>query len=408
MAGRAELNPPLAEGRPLKKRLKDSMAAETTDGTEGITAIFRRKVLLKRLVNKKMAAMDSATEITEGDIDASSVVLFSVFGRYGDSVIAFKVIGEFTALNPSKKCILVTTHQLAPYARRLLPKLEVHSINIWKNPLKLLRLARRLKGAKIDLGFNPWSHGEDSEYPLTFAKRCLPYKVFSTHSKEYNLYARIREYLFIRPKGAIKPAPASIEGIASGSKVNNILIAPFSKDLTKSLSGADLDLLVKEVEGRFPGCSIKVALDKGDQGKLKTEVDTFFFGKKRKKSEEFLRLVDWADLFIGVDAGPLHLADALGVSSIGIFGPTAPETVLDLGSRVLAFRDPSLSGHFCFVKNCSRPVCIHRLFTGKALRDEDSEPVDFNRKVVLEEDECVLDDHVLEVSAGRLQKSGER
>ena len=372
--------------------------------------ILQRYTMLKRLLHKRVAEAAGGGAITGKEIDAARIVLFSVFGRYGDSIIAFKVIDEFTALHPEKKYLLITTPQLAPYALRLLPGVEIHPINVIKEPFKLLKLTHMIRNAGVDLGFNPWSHGEDSEYFITFAKRFLAYKTFSTHPKEYNLYARIREYLFIRPKGGERPAaPISIEELAPGSKVLSVLIAPFSKDLTKSLSGADLSTLIKEVEARFPGCAVTVALDKADRKKLPLRTKLFLFGKKRmSKSEEFLRLVEAADLFIGVDAGPLHLADALGVSSIGIFGPTAPETVLDPGSRVLALRDPSLAGHFCFVRSCGEPVCIHRLFTGGGLKGGDSARVDFQRTPALEEDECVLDEGAAAIPAGEQRMPGGR
>ncbi len=355
--------------------------------------------MLKRLLHKRVTgaahAKGASGAITGKEIEASRVILFSVFGRYGDSVIAFKVIGEFTALHPEKKYLLITTHQLAPYALKLLDGVEIHSINVRKEPLKLLKLVRIIKKAGVDLGFNPWSHGEDSEYFITFAKRFLAYKAFSAHPKEYNLYARIREYLLIKPKRDARPvspvSPISIDRLTGGVKVENVLIAPFSKDPTKSLSRADLSTLVKEVAARFPGSAVTVAIDKADREKLKLDTKLFLFGKSLSKSEEFLRLVEATDLFIGVDAGPLHLADTLGIKSIGIFGPTAPETVLDEDSDVLALRDPSLAGHFCFVRSCTEPACIHRLFTGGGLKNEDNSPADFGGAMVLEEQECVLD-----------------
>jgi hypothetical protein len=72
-------------------------------------------------------------------------------------------------------------------------------------------------------------------------------------------------------------------------------------------------------------------------------------------------LLEKSDLVISVDAGPLHLADKLGLRTIGIFGPTTPLGVLDRRTRVVALRDGSLAGFFCGVK-CLDPLCIHRLF----------------------------------------------
>ncbi len=92
----------------------------------------------------------------------------------------------------------------------------------------------------------------------------------------------------------------------------------------------------------------------------------FVFGKTRSASAAFLNLLEGADLVISVDAGPMHLADKLGLRTIGIFGPTTPQGVLDRATRVVAVRDETLAGFFCGVK-CRDPRCIHRLFQGDVL-----------------------------------------
>ena len=45
-----------------------------------------------------------------------------------------------------------------------------------------------------------------------------------------------------------------------------------------------------------------------------------------------------ADLFIGNDSGPMHLASASGTKVIGLFGPTSPERFAPYGKRYTALR----------------------------------------------------------------------
>jgi len=61
---------------------------------------------------------------------------------------------------------------------------------------------------------------------------------------------------------------------------------------------------------------------------------------------ELIALLRRARLFIGGDTGPLHLAAALGVPVVGIFGPTNPARNGPFGTRSVVLRNPtSLTSH---------------------------------------------------------------
>ncbi len=320
--------------------------------------------------------------ITVADIRESSVILFSVFSRYGDSVIAFKAINEFILANPLKKYIILTTYQALPYAEKIITgKAELYGINKRKSPFKFLRIISGLKKARIDLGFNPWSHGEESNFFLTFAGKFSFYDKSSSYPKEYNLYDRVREYLLLKPKDASIKTPQL-------KNIRNIVVSPFSTDLTKNLSLNDVAALISQVKDRFPDSKITVAVQKHELPGLEIAADKFIYKKDPKKSEEFKNLLLASDLFIGVDSGPLHIASALGINSIGIFGPTAPEAILDKNSNVLSIRHKSLNGFFCFVRECKDPLCIHALFEDNFLNNKAD--VSFNKKIILETGKCPL------------------
>lgn len=56
---------------------------------------------------------------------------------------------------------------------------------------------------------------------------------------------------------------------------------------------------------------------------------------------ELAALLRSATLFVGSDTGPLHLAAALDVPCVGLYGPTNPAVCGPYGPRHLALRDPS-------------------------------------------------------------------
>ncbi|MBF0557743.1 MAG: hypothetical protein HQL08_03070 [Nitrospirae bacterium] len=317
------------------------------------------------------------------DIKNASSVLFSVFGRYGDSIIAFKVINEFVRMYPGKKYIILTSHQTLPYAKSLIKGSDVnfYSVNKRRDPIRLFRIISLLKKENPDIGLNPWSQGDDSRFFITFARNFSFFGSFFTHPKEYNLYKTARDYLLMdQLAGETNPAQTAV--------IKNILISPFSTDVTKSMGSDDLASLLRFVDHRFPGADVTVALQKSDRHDVPQQAQKFLFGKGRRSSEDFLRLLKSSDLFIGVDAGPLHLADAIGVKSIGIFGPTAPETVLDRGSAVVPLRLPGLQNIFCFVRECRNPLCIHNLLKNDPL--EYMTTMNFSTKPLLEVNKCVI------------------
>jgi len=73
---------------------------------------------------------------------------------------------------------------------------------------------------------------------------------------------------------------------------------------------------------------------------------------------ELVGLIREAEGFVGVDSGPLHLADALGIPAIGLYGPTSDTSWGLLGprSRVLTTR-PSCAP--CYRDDGIVPICRH-------------------------------------------------
>jgi len=330
-----------------------------------------------------MSGRDKA--VSKADIENSGVVLFSVFSRYGDGITSFKIIREFISYYPMKQYIVITSPQLYPYARTIIREnIDIIYVNKRRNPLKLLKIIWHLKRAKVDLGFNPWSHGDESEFFITFAKKYSVYKKRAHYPKYYNVYDRVREYLLLKSKEVRLTTPCIDDGT-----IKNIVIAPFSTDVKKNLDRSDISALIEQLKNKFDSPDITIALPRKElQNAGNSPVRRLILGKSAKQSETFLKLLSTADLFIGVDAGPLHLADALGIRSIGIFGSNAVETFMDKDSNILPIRNEKLAGIFCFVASCTNPVCIHEMFKDDIFNHVAL--VDYDREITLEKNVCRL------------------
>lgn len=81
-----------------------------------------------------------------------------------------------------------------------------------------------------------------------------------------------------------------------------------------------------------------------------------------RRLDEVAALLAAADVHVGADSGPLHLASALGTSAVGLFGPASPRLTAPLG-----FRGEALHVAFpcapCDQRRCVSPAepCIHAL-----------------------------------------------
>lgn len=315
--------------------------------------------MIKLIYKRKLSKINKTQGIDITDIKNSKKILFSVFSRYGDGIISFQIIKEFIKKYPEKFYTIITPVQQFPYANDILKNLKNIKIIDYnkKNLFNLFKITTFLKKENFDLGFNPWSFGENSEYFIAFAKKQKFYKNFSNYQKYTkidNLYDRIREYLFL----PINKKKQIINFDISNLKKKTIILAPFSTDITKNLSIENINTIIK----KFNKSNIILALPK-DKSNYKFNVKKFIFYKNKRNSEKFLQLMKETDIFIGVDSGPLHLAIALNKPSIAIFGPTAPQTILNNNQKIKIIRNTTLQNTFCFVRECKNPICIHNIIT---------------------------------------------
>jgi ADP-heptose:LPS heptosyltransferase len=308
---------------------------------------------MKFIYKKYAKKIDKSMKVSKDEIEQSKTILFSVFSRYGDGIIAFMIIKEFILKYTDKEYILITSLQHYPYAKEILkefPNITIKCFNK-RNPLSIFILSKYLKTKNIDLGFNPASFGDDSVYFILFAKKYSAFKYCKQFTDKNNSYDKVREYFHLDLKKEKEAIDFKI------NKDMKVLIAPISTEIPRSLSIENIKFLQNYFKNSV------LALPKNEAKNFKNS-NLFIFKKNQKSSLEFIKLLKEVDLFIGVDSGPLHIALALNKKSIGIFGPTAPSVILNNKQEIKIIRDKRLEGIFCS-KRDGEPKCIYDIINEK-------------------------------------------
>lgn len=258
------------------------------------------------------------------DIKKSKKILFSIFSRYGDTIIDLVVIKEFISLYPDKEYLLLCPRQMKPYVEEILPMTECLAFNK-RNIFEMLRVTSLLKKRSFDIGFNPWSNGLDSCYFLTFCQRFLFYKDFQKPI-EINHYEVVRRYLMLKEKSWF------INKLTLKQNYKRILICPESTDVKRSLSIKEIDKTILDLNElyNFPKIII-AAIGKKYQ---RNECDFFNFEKTAESSSKFLKLIKMNELLVCADSGPLHVALALNKDLIVIMKNTDARVVFNSGSTL--------------------------------------------------------------------------
>tara|TARA_B100000795_G_scaffold129022_1_gene96138 strand:- start:14 stop:877 length:864 start_codon:yes stop_codon:yes gene_type:complete len=258
------------------------------------------------------------------DIERSKKILFSIFTRYGDTIISIVVIKEFIKKFPNKKYLILCSRQMEPYVKELLPRLECVSLDK-RNLLDVIKLNSTLKKRKIDIGFNPWSFGYESSYFLTYCQNFFFYKDYKK-SKQVNHYEVVRQYLYLEPKKWL------ISDLVTGSNYKKILICPHSTDSSRSIPNIKIDNVVSNLLQKYPNSEITIAsMDRAD---FRLTHNQFYFNKTAESSQNFIDLVKQSDLMVCADSGPLHIANALNKPLIAFFNTTKPEIVINSGDAL--------------------------------------------------------------------------
>ena len=258
------------------------------------------------------------------DIKNSTKILFSIFTRYGDTIIDLVVIKEFIKRYPNKDYLILCPRQMKPYVRELLPNIECLALNK-RNFFDMLKVNALLKKKKYDIGFNPWSNGLDSCYFLSYCRKFLCYKDFKKPDV-INHYQVVRKYLQLPEKDWV------INSLNLNNIYKKILVCPQSTAIERSVSSDQLDKLLSDLVSNYQSPEITVA--SMDKAFFRVGFNKFLFKKSEQSSQQFIDLVKQSELLICSDSGPLHIANALKKPVIVILNETNPEVVINSGSLV--------------------------------------------------------------------------
>ena len=258
-------------------------------------------------------------------IRGSKKILFSIFTRYGDTIIDLVAIEEFIELYPNKEYLVLCPRQMKPYVNELLPDIDCISLNK-RNLFDMLKVNHVLKKWCPDVGFNPWSNGLDSCYFLTYCKKYLCYKDFK-RPKIINHYQVVRRYLNLPEKDW------NINKLILKDNYRKILICPQSTDPKRSMPHLQMDELITNLKQKYKG--VRIIIASMDNSFFREGTEQFIFEKSLNSSEKFIRLFKDTDLAICTDSAPLHIASALGKDLIAIFHITKPEIVINQNTTLL-------------------------------------------------------------------------
>ncbi len=258
------------------------------------------------------------------DIQKANKVLFSLFTRYGDTIIDLVVIKEFITQYSDKQYLVLCPRQMQPYVNELLPNIESVVLNK-RNLFDMLKVDLKLKKWQPDVGFNPWSNGLDSCYFLTYCKKFLCYKDFS-RPNVINHYQVVRRYFQLSEK------TWKVHELKLRQEHQKILICPQSTDENRSISTQHLNQIITDLNRSKNSLNITIAAI--DASYFRSDCNQFLFRKTKQSSQAFIDLVKSNELVICADSAPLHFVLALNKHVKVVFSITNPEVVLNTNSRV--------------------------------------------------------------------------
>jgi len=270
----------------------------------------------------------NSKKISQREISYSKRILFSVFTRYGDTIINLVVIKEFIDKFPNKDYVILIPPQMEPYVEVLLPNTNCYSVNK-RNPIQMYKVQKMLRNWSPDLGFNPWSNGLDSCYFLTYAKKYFCYK-------DYFFKLPINHYDVVRKYLQLPLQQSKFRFIKPKDRYQRVLICPDSTDKKRSINDNELIDIVEKIKKKY-NAFITIAVMNARALENYDFVSYFEFKKTRHSSEKFLRVMNDSDLVISADSAPIHIALALEKDICAIFKTTKIEFVVNNNSNLIRY-----------------------------------------------------------------------
>jgi len=138
-----------------------------------------------------------------------------------------------------------------------------------------------------------------------------------------------------------------------------IVVSPFTRWKSKNWPLSHFAQVARRAYAEFRARLVLVAASREDAERLAALVDVPMLNLAGATSlRELIAVISEADLFLTGDSGPMHIADALGVPLVAIFGPTDPERTGPYFQRDGVVRANVACGP-CFSRRCKKdkPEC---------------------------------------------------
>ncbi len=161
---------------------------------------------------------------------------------------------------------------------------------------------------------------------------------------------------------SLRYADSQFEGVGYTNENKTVLIHPGSGSPHKCLPSEVLGRLVQEV-ARDPEIRVLICEGPSDRAcveRLLCKIDDKSYGILREKTlEEMSHFLFHADVFLGHDSGFTHLAAAVGLPTVVLFGPTDPAQWQPLGEHVVVETGPACRCQtWTQVQECREKVCV--------------------------------------------------
>ena len=128
--------------------------------------------------------------------------------------------------------------------------------------------------------------------------------------------------------------------------------------------------LAEQITEKFPNTAIVITVGPGEESlgekiQKNCSADTTLAGNI--SLQELVALVDRCELFVSSNTGPLHLACALGKTTIGFYGPTDPVRYLLDGKKNFVFwKELPCSG--CWRRKCKTIKCMKEIGVSEVMK----------------------------------------
>lgn len=268
-------------------------------------------------------------------------------GALGDFVLSWPLALALGRLYPQSRVFYVTAAGKGKLAERVIKVESLDSESGWQRlhgrDADLPQMPRRLlAGAHCVFSFvhrpgDAWEQNVRQHAPSAqiYALRTQPPEGFGGHAAEF-LLSQLTEAPAVH--AAMKQILASIaeRGVGASGAGSAVLLHPGSGSPAKCWPVGHFVELADRLMAA--GRRVRIVLGEVEQERWhQRDVDRFAPAAERLELHTPVQLAEQlqsAELLIGNDSGPAHLAGIMGVRVICLFGPTDPKVWRPLGPRV--------------------------------------------------------------------------